>query len=99
VGRLQLRHSSARAVHTVVSAGVVAQVSELFMTGGALSAGSAGDVPLALDDSRLDLAGVAIQTTGLPYRLEHGSRVLFSVCPLRTPAGVEHLQGVYGDGL
>jgi pimeloyl-ACP methyl ester carboxylesterase len=96
VGRLQLRHSSARAVHTVVGAGVVAQGSELFMTGGAVSAGTTGDVALDLDDSRLDLAGVAIETTGRPYRLEHGSRVLFSVCPLRTPAGVEHLQGFYG---
>jgi len=96
VGRLQLRHSSARAVHTVVSAGVVAQGSELFMTGGAVSAGSAGELALDLDDSRLDLAGVDIQTTGRAYRLEHGSRALFSVCPLHTPAGVEHLQGFYG---
>ncbi|HEX3694699.1 MAG TPA: alpha/beta hydrolase [Polyangia bacterium] len=90
--KLVLRRSSARAVHAVVSGGVVAQASELMMTGGQVR----GAVALELDDSQLDLAGVAVTATEQPYRLGPGSRLLFSVCPLQTPAGLTYLQGFYG---
>ena len=94
--RLVLRRSSARAVHVTVAGGIVARGSDLVMTGG----GVAGDVPLDLDDSRFDLAGVVIETAAeLPYRLGPGSRLLMSVCPWRRPgetAPVRYLQGFYG---
>ncbi|HVR62840.1 MAG TPA: hypothetical protein VMU50_13135, partial [Polyangia bacterium] len=82
--------------HTTVAGGIVAQGSDLIMTGG----GVAGDVPLDLDDSRFDLAGVMIETAAeKPYRVGPGSRLLLSVCPWEQPgsaAPTRYLQGFYG---
>jgi hypothetical protein len=91
-GKLVLRSSNATAVGSTFAQGIVAEGSQLVMTGGAV----AGDLPLDLDGSRFDLAGVSIDATKQPYRTAGASRILFSVCPVKTPAGLEHLHGVFG---
>jgi pimeloyl-ACP methyl ester carboxylesterase len=87
--RLVLRRSTASIVHSTFSDGIVADASTLIMTGGGID----GPVAIDVNDSRLDLAGVAIETSGEPYRVTGESRVLFSVCSVRTPRGVGYRHG------
>jgi len=92
--RLVMRHSSASAVGSDFADGVVADDSQLFMTGGRVG----GDVGLTLDGgSRLDLAGVAIEARRRPYQIAGGSRILFSVCPITRGARVRHMHGFCSD--
>ena len=53
------------------------------ITGGEID----GELALDIKDSRVDLAGVAIAAGREPFRATGQSRLLLSVCPVRTPAG------------
>jgi pimeloyl-ACP methyl ester carboxylesterase len=88
--QLVLHHSSASLSRSRVDGGIVAQGSEVIMTGGRV----AGDIALDLDDSRLDLAGVTIEARRQPFRLKGQSRLVFSVCSTATGGGVVLTHGV-----
>jgi hypothetical protein len=91
--RLVLRRSTASVVRSTFSAGIVADASTLLMTGG----GAEGAIALDVNDSQIDLAGVAIASSAEPYRLTGGSSILFSVCSVRTPAGLGYRHGFVGS--
>jgi hypothetical protein len=88
--QLVVRQSSASLSRSSVDRGIVAEGSDVVMTGGRVG----GDIALDLDGSRLDLAGVTIEGTQQPYRLRGASRLVLSVCSTSTPGGLVHAHGV-----
>jgi len=86
---LVIRRSTASVVRSTITAGVVADASTLFVTGGEI----AGDVALDVHDSKVDLAGVAIAARSAPFRATGQSRVLLSACPVRGPDGMGYRHG------
>lgn len=87
--RLVVRRSSVSVVRSTFTEGIVTDASTLLMTGGTID----GPVAIDVNDSELDLAGVAIETTGQACHMTGKSRVVFSVCPVRSPAGVTYRHG------
>ena len=86
---LVIRRSTASIVRSTFSAGIVADASTLIVTGGEIG----GEVALDVKDSRIDLAGVSITASGEPFRATGTSRVLLSVCPVRTASGLSYRHG------
>jgi len=86
---LVIRRSTASVVRSTFTAGIVADTSTLLITGGEID----GEFALDVKDSQLDLAGVAIAASKEPFRADAQSRVLLSVCPVRTPAGAGFRHG------
>ena len=86
---LVIRRSTASIVRSTFSAGIVADASTLIVTGGEIG----GEVALDVKDSRIDLAGVSIAASGEPFRATGTSRVLLSVCPVRTASGLSYRHG------
>jgi pimeloyl-ACP methyl ester carboxylesterase len=86
---LVIRRSTASVVRSTFTAGIVADTSTLLITGGEID----GEVALDVKDSKLDLAGVAIAASREPFRADAQSRVLLSVCPVRTPTGAGFRHG------
>jgi hypothetical protein len=86
---LVIRRSTASVVRSTFTAGIVADASTLLITGGEID----GEVALDVKDSKLDLAGVAIAASREPFRADAQSRVLLSVCPVRTPTGTGFRHG------
>jgi pimeloyl-ACP methyl ester carboxylesterase len=86
---LFIRRSTASIIRSTFTAGIVAEGSELIVTGGSIG----GEVAVEAKDSRVDLAGVAIDARREPFRATGTSRVLLSVCPVRTPDGVVYRHG------
>jgi pimeloyl-ACP methyl ester carboxylesterase len=80
---LVIRRSTASVVRSTFTAGIVADASTLLITGGEID----GELALDIKDSRVDLAGVAIDARREPFRATGQSRLLLSVCPVRTPEG------------
>ena len=89
-GQLVARESKATVSRSTFRDGIVADASELTMTGGRVG----GAVGLDLQDSRLDLAGVSIEATQQTERLKGTSRLLYSVCPVTTRGRLIHEHGV-----
>jgi pimeloyl-ACP methyl ester carboxylesterase len=87
--RLVIRRSTVSIVGSTFTEGVSLDASTLLMTGGGI------DGPVAIDanDSQLDLAGVAIETSGQACHMTGNSRVVFSVCPVRSPKGLTYRHG------
>jgi pimeloyl-ACP methyl ester carboxylesterase len=77
-----IRRSTASVVRSTFTAGIVADTSTLLITGGEID----GDLALDVKDSKVDLAGVAIDARE-PFHTTGQSRLLMSVCPVRTPEG------------
>jgi hypothetical protein len=86
---LVIRRSTASIVRSTFSAGIVAEASTLIITGGQID----GEVALDVKDSKVDLAGVSIAASREPFRVTGESRVLLSVCPVRTAAGLSYRHG------
>ena len=85
-----IRRSTASIIRSTITDGIVADASTLLITGGDLG----GEIALDVKDSKVDLAGVAIAARGEPFRATGQSRVLTSVCPVRTVAsGLRHRHG------
>jgi hypothetical protein len=76
-------------VRSTFTAGIVADASTLLITGGEID----GDLALDMKDSKVDLAGVAIVAGREPFRASGTSRLLLSVCPVRTPDGAGFRHG------
>jgi pimeloyl-ACP methyl ester carboxylesterase len=91
--RLVMRNSSAHLVRSTVTAGIVAESSQLMMTGGRIE----GEIALDLTNSQVDLAGVSVDARDQPYHLVGKSKALFSVCPVRTRTGLRHWHGFTDD--
>jgi pimeloyl-ACP methyl ester carboxylesterase len=89
VGQLVAVASSVEIWGSIIDGGIVADQTQLVMTAGRVG----GAIALDLDGSRLDLAGVAIEGSQ-PVRIRGPSRMLFSVCPIRTQSGLMHAHGV-----
>lgn len=87
--RLVVRRSTVSVVRSTFTEGIITDASTLLMTGGRI------DGPVAIDanDSQLDLAGVAIETTGQACHMTGTSRVVFSVCPVHSPTGLSYRHG------
>jgi hypothetical protein len=83
---LVIRRSTASVVRSKISEGIVADTSTLLVTGG----GIGGEIAVDVKDSKVDLAGVSISSTREPFRAIGQSRVLLSVCPVRTAGGGAH---------
>jgi pimeloyl-ACP methyl ester carboxylesterase len=81
---LVIRRSTGSIVRSTFSAGITAEASTLIITGGAIG----GDVALDARESKIDLAGVSIAAGREPFRADPLSRVLLSVCPVRSTDGV-----------
>jgi hypothetical protein len=92
---LVIRRSTASIVRSTFTAGVVADASTLIVTGGEID----GEVPLDVNDSKVDLAGVAIAAGREPFHATGQSRVLLSVCPVRTPSGSGFRHGFVNPSL
>jgi pimeloyl-ACP methyl ester carboxylesterase len=90
VGRLVLKQSKVTISRSTIRSGILAESSEVIMTGGRV----AGVVGLEVQDSRVDLAGVAIEAAQQAERLTGVSRVLYSVCPVTTSGRLTHAHGV-----
>jgi pimeloyl-ACP methyl ester carboxylesterase len=86
---LVIRRSAASVVRSTFTAGIVADASTLLITGGEID----GDLALDMKDSKVDLAGVAIVAGREPFRASGQSRLLLSVCPVRTPDGAGFRHG------
>jgi hypothetical protein len=86
---LTIRRSTASVVRSTFTAGIVADTSTLLVTGGEIDGGVALDVK----DSKVDLAGVAIAATREPFHATGQTRLLLSVCPVRTPEGAGFRHG------
>jgi pimeloyl-ACP methyl ester carboxylesterase len=86
---LVVKRSTASVVRSTFVAGVVADTSTLLITGGEIY----GDVALDVKDSKVDLAGVAINAGREPFRATGASRLLLSVCPVRSPQGTGFRHG------
>ena len=85
-----IRRSTASIIRSSITDGITADASTLLITGGALG----GEIALDVKDSKVDLAGVAIAARREPFRATGQSRVLTSVCPVRTSAsGLRHRHG------
>jgi hypothetical protein len=80
---LVIRRSSASVVRSTISEGITADASTLLVTGGSVG----GEIALDVKDSKVDLAGVAVSASHQPFRAIGQSRVLLSVCPVRTAGG------------
>jgi pimeloyl-ACP methyl ester carboxylesterase len=85
-----IRRSTASIIRSTITEGIIADASTLLITGGDLG----GEIALDVKDSKVDLAGVAIAARREPFRATGQSRVLTSVCPVRTAAsGLRHRHG------
>ena len=80
---LVIRRSTASIIRSTFTAGITAETSTLIVTGGEIG----GEVAVDAKDSKVDLAGVVIAARREPFRSDAQSRVLLSVCPVRTPDG------------
>jgi len=87
--RLVIKRSSASVVRSTFTEGIVADTSTLLMTGGGVD----GAVAIEAKDSQLDLAGVAIATKGEACHMTGQTRVVYSVCPVRTASGLAYRHG------
>jgi pimeloyl-ACP methyl ester carboxylesterase len=88
--QLVLRQSKAAVMRSSFTGGVVAQASQMVMTGGQVG----GTIALDLESSRVDLAGVSLRATQRFERLSGLSRLVYSVCALRTIGGIRHAHGI-----
>jgi hypothetical protein len=86
---LVIRRSTASIVRSTFTAGIAADTSTLLITGGSID----GELALDVKDSKVDLAGVAIAARREAFRANSQSRVLLSVCPVRTPEGAGFRHG------
>jgi pimeloyl-ACP methyl ester carboxylesterase len=80
---LVIRRSTASIIRSTFTAGITAEMSTLIVTGGEID----GEVAVDAKESKVDLAGVVIAARREPFRADAQSRVLLSVCPVRTPDG------------
>lgn len=87
--RLVIKRSSVSVVRSTFTEGIVADTSTLLMTGGGVD----GVVAIEAKDSQLDLAGVAIDTKGEACHMTGQTRVVYSVCPVRTTRGLAYRHG------
>jgi len=87
--RLVIKRSSASVVRSTFTEGIVADASTLLMTGGGVD----GAVAIDAKDSQLDLAGVAIDAKGEACHMTGQTRVVYSVCPVRTASGLAYRHG------
>ena len=71
--------------------------STVIMTGGGVD-GVEGHGAIDANDSQLDLAGVAIATTGEACHMTGGTRVVYSVCTVRTRGGLGYRHGFETSG-
>ena len=76
-------------IHAARGAALSSRGSTVVATGGSI----AGEVGMELDDSRLDLAGVAIRATRHPILVREPSHALFSACSGQGPSGRIHVHG------
>ncbi len=100
IGQLIVEHSDGFMTNTEVGATFVSGAptgsglqltrgSTFVVTGGTIQ----GEVAIALDQSRLDIAGTVIEATEMPFTVRAKSRVLFSSVRVSGPGGVTHAHG------
>jgi pimeloyl-ACP methyl ester carboxylesterase len=88
--RLVVRRSSVTGISTRVDGGILAEESEITLTGGRVG----GAVALDATESVFDLAGVEL-VSAHPVHVRGGSNFLMSACTARTGDGVRHLHGIF----
>jgi pimeloyl-ACP methyl ester carboxylesterase len=86
---LVIRQSDASLTHVRVDNGLIAENSDLLITGGEVR----GVIALELSGSRVDAAGLSLSGSEASLRARGSSRVLSSVSPISSPYGNTVLHG------